>query len=502
MVDKFEQLIDELGLNEQLFQGFFGLEVEEHRITTDGRLSRYPYPGTFGSRRYHPYLQSDFTDSMLELITEPTRGGKEAVKNLKMLQQIVQSYLHQDERIWPLSMPPKLVADDLNFAKEDFTRPWFQGYRDYLEGKYGIEHEIVAGAHINYSVDEKVLKTLYENGPADGYESLAAFKNALYFKLAQNFVLNRWFFTYLFGASPISENNYQKLPRDLDYPVRSLRSSSLGYSNYNDEVVTYESLADQVSQLKQFVADGKFYSIHEFYGPVRIKGTSDNLDELLKQGINYLEFRSFDLDPLSRAGLSDDTLDLLEIFLAYSMAADLPTDMTTALRDADQRNEEIALGDPKDRPEWVRDLGGKLLNQLAIFAQRVNAPQKYTTAIAIAAKRVRNVDLTLGAQLAVRIEDDSLLSYGLKVANDRYLRVRSAQQPVQVLADRYSESIQKLVREAVVIGIRCQLLNYKVELTYEDHQETFDAQATLEFPKGVHEFVLQHFPEAIKLVNE
>lgn len=495
MANNFEQLIEDLDLSDQLFQGFFGLEVEEHRVTTDGRISRYPYPMAFGSRRRHPYLRSDFTDSMLELITEPTRGGKEAVKNLKMLQQIVNGYLHQDERVWPLSMPPKLIADDLEFAKEDFTRPWVQGYRDYLENKYGIEHEIVAGAHINYSMNEKVLKELYAHGFGADYSDYPAFKNATYFRLAQNFVLYRWFFTYLFGAAPISENAYQKLPRDLDYPVRSLRNSSLGYSNYGDETVTYLSLADQVSQLKQLIADGQFYSVHEFYGPVRIKGQSDDLDELLKQGIQYLEFRSFDLDPLSRAGVSDDTLDLLEIFLTYSMTAPLPDDLTTALATAEKQNEEIALGDPKDRPEWVRVQGGQLLNQLAIFAERVNAPQKYTTAIAIAAKRVRNVELTLGAQLASRIEDESLLSYGLKVANDRYLRVRSVQQPLQVLADRYSESVQRLVKEAIVVGIRCRLLNYTVELRYGDHLETFEAQATLDFPKGVSEFVQRQFPE-------
>lgn len=69
--------IERLNLRGKLFQGFFGLEVEEHRITTDGRISRYPYPAEFGSRLTHPYLQSDFTDSMLELITEPTRGGDE-----------------------------------------------------------------------------------------------------------------------------------------------------------------------------------------------------------------------------------------------------------------------------------------------------------------------------------------------------------------------------------------------------------------------------------------
>lgn len=493
MVEKFLQAVKDLDLTEKLFQGFFGLEVEEHRITTDGKISRYPYPTEFGSRRTHPYLQSDFTDSMLELVTEPTKGGRETVKNLRMLQQIVQSYLHEDERIWPFSMPPHLDEDDLKFAHDDFTRPWFQDYRDYLEQKYGIEHEIIAGTHINYSLNEKLLKTLYEKIMYDKYENYAAFKNATYFKLAQNFVLYRWLFTYLYGASPLSENKYA--PDELDYPVRSLRNSNLGYSNHPGEKITYESLESQADQLEKYVADGTFYSIHEFYGPVRMKGKGDDFKRILNEGVSYLEFRAFDLDPLSRAGVSDDTLDFLEIFLAYSICAPLPDDLPAALADADKKNQEMALGNPNERPEWLRKSVGPLINNMAAFAEAMNAPKKYTTAIIITAKRLKNVKLTLGSQLAARIEDDSLVTYGLKVANDRYLKQRTLAHPIQVLSDKYSDSVQQLIKEAIVMGIRVRMLSDHVELIVNEHHESFEPEAMLEFPRGVRDFIEGKFPE-------
>lgn len=494
MAENVMSAIERLNLRGKLFQGFFGLEVEEHRITTDGRISRYPYPAEFGSRLTHPYLQSDFTDSMLELITEPTRGGREAVLNLKMLQQVVQGDLHQDERIWPFSMPPRLQDDDLQFAHTNFTRTWVQGYRDYLESKYGIEHEIVADAHINYSLNETLLKKLFAGSFNQSFTTYADFKNDTYFKLAQNFVLYRWLFTYLFGASPLSENHYSKLPVDLDYPVRSLRNSSYGYSNREQEEVTYLSLKDQINQLQRYVDDGTFYSIHEFYGPVRFKAKTDQLAEIERQGINYLEFRSFDLDPLSRAGVSDDTLDLLEIFLIASMDMDLPQDLSSALSQAAQRNEEVALGDPMQQPVWLVDEANQVLDRLKDFVVKVGAPRKYAMAIEIAAKRVRDVKLTLGAQLVDKIEDQSLVEYGLKVANDRYLRLRSLSQPLQVMADRYSESIQQLIKEAIVVGIRVRLVD-DAELILGDHRETFSAQMHLDFPKGVREYLEAQFPE-------
>lgn len=479
----------------KLFAGLFGVEVEEHRITTDGRLSRYPYPSGYASRKTHPYLQSDFTDSMLELVTEPTAGGLQAVKNLKILQQISQEHLNKDERIWPFSMPPELVDDDLAFAHDNFSRSWFQHYRDYLERKYGIEHEIICGTHINYSLNEDLIYMLYhEFGLNEKYPTFAAFKNATYFKLSQSFVLYRWFFTYLFGAAPLSENHYRKMPADLNMPVRSLRSSSLGYSNTNNEAVTYASLAAQVEQMEKYVANGTFYSVHEFYGPVRLKGQSDDLRKMLDTGVDYLEFRAFDLDPLSRAEVSDDTLDLLELFLADRLVTDLPSDLPAQLDMALQLNEEVALESPRKQPEWLQVRAMELINHLRTFSEQFDAPQKYLRTLAIAEKRVANVELTIGAQLASRIEDNSLVTYGLKIANDRYTGFLNSPQPLVAIAKEYSTAAQQLIKAAIIMGIRVQL-HHGFKLTVNNHHELFEAQMNLEFPNGPEEYLKTIFTE-------
>lgn len=495
MSNRLRETLEQAKLTPKLFQGLFGIELEEHRILTDGRLSRYPYPSDYASRKMHPYLQSDFTDSMLELVTEPTKGGLQAVKNLKILQQISQEHLKKDERIWPFSMPPKLVDDDLEFVHENFSRTWFQDYRDYLESKYGIQHEIICGTHINYSLNENLVYTLYNQlGYDDLYPTFAAFKNATYFKMAQSFALYRWFFTYLFGASPISENHYRKIPDDLTLPVRSLRSSSFGYSNTNKEAVTYDSLTDHVEQMERYVADGTFYSIHEFYGPVRMKGRFDDLRQVLDEGVDYLEFRAFDLDPLSRAGVSDDTLDLLELFLVYSLTIDLPDNLSAQLDQALQYNEEVALENQNEQPEWLQDKANELIDNLRAFAEQSNAPKHLINALDIAEKRVAHVDLTIGAQLAARIEDDSLETYGLKIANDRITHILNETRPLVAIDKEYSHAAQELIKAAIIMGIRVQI-NHGFKLTLKNRHELFDAQMNLDFPDGPENYLKSIFPE-------
>ncbi len=69
MLKNLLKYIQEEHVAEQLYHSLIGIEIEEHRIDQHGQLSQLPYPKHLGSRRYHPYLQSDFSESMSELIT-------------------------------------------------------------------------------------------------------------------------------------------------------------------------------------------------------------------------------------------------------------------------------------------------------------------------------------------------------------------------------------------------------------------------------------------------
>lgn len=488
-MESIEVIIQQQQLEGKLFGGFFGLEVEQHRVLTNGKLSRHPYPAAFSSRRHNPYLKTDFCDNMFELAAPPVQGATAAVQNLKYLQQIVNGHLAADERIWPLSIMAPLSADDLAFATTFNTRQWMADYHDYLGAKYGIARELMAGVHVNFSLHRDLIAALFA---ASGQSDLAAFKNHLYFRLAQGFVAHRWLFTYLFGASPVLANPLKGMPDNLAFPVRSLRSSDFGYTNLPSETITYSFLGAQLDQLKRFVAEGKFYSLHEFYGPVRLKSRGANLNDLIAHGTERLEFRVFDLDPLSRAGISNDTLNFLEVFLAYWLVADQGADLT----EADEKNQAVALQHPHQEFDWTKERGLALLDDLDAFVAKYGAPKEYQAALLFARRRLEDPRLTIGGQLIDKADPDGgLLSYGLKIANSHHDWYKSMAQSLQPTIATYPADLQAIVQTAIELGIKVHAAPTQVTLSLDEHQEEIPTAQVWELPDGARAALLAHFPE-------
>ena len=505
MADKYEQIksaLNEPDMNARMFACRFGLEAKKHRVVTNGRASRYPYPANLRTRQYNIYLNSGFTDDMIDFETPPVVGSKTAVTYLKMLEQIMIEQLHNDERLWPLSMAPApLYQNDLDFLKDHFTKPWNQGNHDYLGKKYGIVKEIMGDVHINFGLDDGLISELYRRFYQDEYGSEIDFRNHLYFKLAQVYYLYQWLFTYLFGASPVTEDMPESFPDNLELPVRSIRASEFGDDNIASERVTYNSLEEHVDQLQEFIDNGTFYNLKEFFGPVRLRGRQHdlrNLKESMKKGINYLEFRNLDLDPLSRAGISDDTLNFLELLLLHAIITPLPDDLTDRLATAHKLNNEVALQAPTDETEEMKDAANAIIDELQKFVEDFNAPREYRLALTFAKRRVEDPSLTISGQLADRIEDGNLLSVGLKIANDRYTNNINYQHPLQAISKDYSDDIQKLLRAAIELGVEFELGDNLVTLSVGDHHEIYQAQESLDLSKGAREFVLTAFPEAAR----
>lgn len=495
-MESIEAIIQQQQLAGKLFGGFFGLEVEQHRVLTNGKLSRHPYPAAFSSRRYNPYLKTDFCDNMFELAAPPVQGATAAVQNLKYLQQIVNDHLAVDERIWPLSIMAPLSADDLAFATTFNTRQWMADYHDYLGAKYGIARELMAGVHVNFSLHRDLIAALFA---ASGQSDLAAFKNHLYFRLAQGFVAHRWLFTYLFGASPVLANPLKGMPDNLAFPVRSLRSSDFGYTNFPSETITYSSLGAQLDQLKRFVAEGKFYSLHEFYGPVRLKSRGANLDDLIAHGTERLEFRAFDLDPLSRAGISNDTLNFLEVFLAYWLVADQEADLT----EADEKNQAVALQHPHQEFDWTKERGLALLEDLDAFVTKYGAPKEYQAALLFARRRLEDPRLTIGGQLIDKADPDGgLLSYGLKIANSHHDWYKSMAYPLQPTIATYPAPAQELIKAAIELGIKAKVTQNSFALILGDHQEQYAANQAFDLTNGAKQTVLAAFPEQVNYTDQ
>ncbi len=482
-------------LNSLMYSGLFAIRMETHRILTDGRASRYPYPAKLSSRRTHLYLTTDISDNMMELKGTPQKGSADAVRQLDLLQQALYSSLQPEERLWPLSLPPKPVYDhDLDFLAHHSTRYWISNYNTYLIKKYGIKRQLIAGVRVNYSLDTGLVEKLYQQVYRQQYASLAEFKNQLYFKLAQFFYLHRWLFTYLYGASPTTTSVKHDLPEGVESPVRSLRSSDVGYTNRPSEQVPYDTLEHHVQRLTQMVDDGTFASFKEFFGPVRLRGDSHNLPTVIKQGIKFLEFRTFDLDPFALSGISEDTLNFLELFMLYGMTTTLPANISEALAEAKKLNNEVAIQNPLEEPQWLQERAQKLIGQLKQFVVDYNAPRKYQQALQFVQRRLEDPSLTIGGQVADKLADDSLLSFGLKIANDRYTDFLQFGHPLAEEDERFSPSAHHLVMAAIELGLRFSA-DQDLELSFGDHHENFPADVDLEFPHGARQYLMEKFPE-------
>ena len=74
----------------------------------------------------------------------------------------------------------------------------------------------------------------------------------------------------------------EKLGEDSYYikDDTSLRNSSYGYKNKKDYYVSYNSIEEYASDIKNLVKDKEIQSIKEYYNPIRLKslGSEDMLE--------------------------------------------------------------------------------------------------------------------------------------------------------------------------------------------------------------------------------
>ena len=63
------QLLQKLEATSPILQANFGIERESLRVDRQGQLVHTPHPSCLGARSFHPYIQTDFCEFQMELIT-------------------------------------------------------------------------------------------------------------------------------------------------------------------------------------------------------------------------------------------------------------------------------------------------------------------------------------------------------------------------------------------------------------------------------------------------
>ena len=325
MLEKFKLLFT----NKELLSGNYGIEREMLRIDKDGNLSFNPHPRIFGDKNKNPYITTDFSESQIEVITPTFKDLKELYQFTNALYDIVATEIG-DEYLWPQSMPcaisknKKIPIADFGTEDKDATI-----YREKLLEKYGGKKQLISGIHFNFSFTEDFLRKIYNISNTN--VSYKEFKNTVYLKISRSYIKYNWLLIYILGGTAAVHKSYvcdcfknlKQLSKDSfsNDGALSYRNGECGYKNKIDLFPSYDSVDDYIGSIQSFIDDKIIDTYKELYSPVRLKAKDNTnlFESLMNDGINYIEYRSIDINPLEKGGIALNDLYFLQIFILFSL---------------------------------------------------------------------------------------------------------------------------------------------------------------------------------------
>ncbi|KAF1297906.1 bifunctional glutamate--cysteine ligase/glutathione synthetase [Enterococcus sp. JM4C] len=446
----------------------FGLERESQRVTLTGELASTDHPNVLGNRAFHPYIQTDFSETQVEMITPVADSAKEMLRFLEAIQDVTMRSLDDGEMLWPLSMPPALPEkeEDIIIAKLDKFEDVL--YRRYLAKEYGKRKQMVSGIHFNFEFAEDLVKQLFNQ--QSEISSLEEFKTEIYMKVSRNFLRYRWLITYLYGASPLSEARYFEDEPQPDEPVRSIRSSKYGYTNHDNVKVSYASLATYVDNIAEMVETGKLSEEKEFYAPLRLRG-GKKMSELAEYGIRYIELRSIDVNPFERVGISDEQVQFLHIFLLYLLWTEEKHEADEWVAIGDLLNNQVALENPLEQTELLEEGEALFADILAMLDELALTEEKEL--VLTLKERLTQPEQTLSGQILNKIQEASQKELAVDLGMAYYHEAH--ERPYQLAGYRGMElSTQILLFDAIQKGISVTVLDEMdqfLKLQHKGHVE-------------------------------
>ncbi|WP_270550420.1 bifunctional glutamate--cysteine ligase GshA/glutathione synthetase GshB [Clostridium perfringens] len=471
------KIIKDEGLEDYFIKANFGLEKENVRVTERGNLALTPHPKAFGDRENNPYIKTDFSESQLEMVTPICNTLEEVYSFICNLNKVVSlEIMKNGEFLWPQSNPPILPREEeISIAK--LSNREDELYRENLSYKYGKKKQVISGIHYNFSFKEEFIKLLYKELKVK--KDFREFKDDIYLRMARNFQKYHWLLIYLTGASPVFHESYideikeegEKLGEDSYYikDDTSLRNSSYGYKNKKDYYVSYNSIEEYASDIKNLVKDKEIQSIKEYYNPIRLKslGSEDMLESLLNKGIDYLEVRLLDLDPLSVQGVNKETLYLVHLFMIYTL---LKENKEITYKDQEEffknhdmvslkgRNEEAVIHE-NGIPVLLKDKGREILSEMDEIVEILfSNNEKFKNVIKRALEKINNPHDTISEKLIKDIKEEGYINFHMRLAKE-YLNNFKNKEFNLVGYEDLELSTQILILDAIKRGIEFNMMD-------------------------------------------
>lgn len=446
-----------------------GLEKESLRITPRGELAQTGHPLGLGSALKHPHITTDYSESLLEFITEPFTDISALLQQLDDIHRFTyQELARSSERLWPASMPSHLPPDaQIPVARYGTSNSGTMKtiYRIGLGHRYGRSMQTIAGVHYNFSLPDEFWRALQtQEGDT---QDLQAFKTQRYFALIRNFRRYFWLLVYLFGAAPAVSNNFvegrkhrlQPLGGDSQHLpfATSLRMGDLGYQSDAQQslFVCYNNLSSYLSTLCGAITrphpayeaigvkdkQGNYQQLNtsllqienEFYSSIRPKRTTQSgetaLQALRLRGVEYIEVRCVDLNPYEPLGVSAEQLRVIDAFLLTCLLSDSPqTSLEEYAEWLENQKRIVYFGrDPELRllrngeevrfQEWAEEI---LHNSQACakLLDQANGGEDYITAVNRQFAKLSNPALTPSARVLADMQSQgkSFFEHSLALA--------------------------------------------------------------------------------------
>ena len=339
------------------FDGNFGLEREALRVTGTGRMAQTPHPFPPD----HPRIVRDFCENQTEINTGVHVTAEAAVEDLKEIDAAIRTVIAQrEEYLWTNSNPPPTLAEDeIVPAKFDGPLAGKSAYREYLATKYGKQLMAYCGIHVNFSFGARLV------------EAARVKRDELYLHVAAQCVKWGWAIVALTAASP--RNGYA-----------SVRCSENGYWNPFVPILDFSSVRAYAKSIARYVQDGQLIAPSEFYYPIRLKPRGpNNLLSLVENGIDHIEVRCVDLNPLT-GGLVD-VRDVEFIHLFFLWCASQEREALTAER----QSESVAAFKAAARLDFDWTPVGELLERMdEFFSGSAGWPSQVQRVLAFEAEKV------------------------------------------------------------------------------------------------------------------
>jgi glutamate--cysteine ligase len=485
-----------------------GIEREGLRVLPEGRLSLQPHHKNLGSALTHPYITTDYSETLLEFITPVSFDAETTIAQLQDIQKYTLSQI-DGELLWPMSMPCFVDDEDAiplaNYGSSNVGL-MKTAYRQGLKNRYGSMMQVISGIHFNFSFSQNFWQSMQKisenNVPMDDFIS------EKYFALLRNYKRYCWLIPYLYGSSPticgsFLKNKATSLPFKksasgymyLEYAT-SLRMSDLGYTNseqsslqicYNDLDGYLDGVQNAINlPSEQFAelgikVDGKYQQLNsnilqienELYAPIRPKQVARSGEKpseaLRNRGVEYIEVRALDVNPFSDTGISIEQVYFLDIFITYCALADSPLFNGEQQKNCDANMDEVVVRgrDPQllinddgcDRSvkEWGIEIFEDM-QKVAELLDNAHGIDKYTQALINEQKKLIDPSLTPSAKLldCVVNQEKSLTKIALQQAQD--YRQQLLDRDYQVYSELYfTEAAKKSHQEQKVIESSDQL---------------------------------------------